>query len=383
MAKKVMNYPGFSLNDAIGFTRRLWQAEHRNRVPRKLVAERLGYKGLSGIALRKIGAMKAYGLLDGSGDAQQISSLAVKILEAPEGSKDRQEARDLAATKPPLFKDIREHFESRPSMENLRYYLINKGFSPSAAIKAAEAYLATMGVDDGGTSGYNEDEDEGDDGLPNIGDFVQWESQGVLQFKEPKRLREISEDGAWGFVEGSNTAAPMDELSVAEAPKGATLPPQPRTRVNEGHKQHPPGTEKLGYRHDVFSSDDGDITISWPASIDSTTFADVKLWLDMMKRKIGRSVAASYSNLRNRTMQEYLERKEAIDVSGCEKNADGDYILPEELQPRAGVTPKDYCDAKEELWIASIGRNKSTGQVLASATGRFCEDSAWECLWLR
>jgi hypothetical protein len=49
-----------------------------------------------------------------------------------------------------------------------------------------------------------------------IGDAVQWTSQGTDQFAEPRKIKSISEDGEYAFVEGSNTGIPVKELSVTE-----------------------------------------------------------------------------------------------------------------------------------------------------------------------
>jgi hypothetical protein len=43
----------------------------------------------------------------------------------------------------------------------------------------------------------------------------------------------------------------------------------------------------------------------------------------------------------------------------------------------------DYCDAKNERWIWSIGRRLSDGTVLASLTDEFYQNAEYECLWLR
>jgi hypothetical protein len=47
-----------------------------------------------------------------------------------------------------------------------------------------------------------------------IGDSVQWTSQGTDQFAEPRKIKSISEDGKYAFVEGSDTGIPVAELSV-------------------------------------------------------------------------------------------------------------------------------------------------------------------------
>ena len=49
-----------------------------------------------------------------------------------------------------------------------------------------------------------------------IGDNVQWTSQGVNQFTEPKVIKGFSDDGNYAFVEGSNTGIPVSELNKAE-----------------------------------------------------------------------------------------------------------------------------------------------------------------------
>jgi hypothetical protein len=50
----------------------------------------------------------------------------------------------------------------------------------------------------------------------NIGDLVQWTSGGVDQFEMPKRVRRVErhEGQEWAFVEGTETAVPVSELTV-------------------------------------------------------------------------------------------------------------------------------------------------------------------------
>lgn len=50
-----------------------------------------------------------------------------------------------------------------------------------------------------------------------IGDNVQWTSQGTDQFAKPRKIKSISEDGEYAFVEGSDTGIPIDEISVTKA----------------------------------------------------------------------------------------------------------------------------------------------------------------------
>ncbi len=86
--------------------------------------------------------------------------------------------------------------------------------------------------------------------------------------------------------------------------------------------------------------------------------------------------------MKNLHMRQELRSGEAFDVSGCRRTKEGDYILPRRMHPPKRKDPKNYCDAKLAAWIWSIGRNKRTGQVVASLSGRFYQRRGWECVWL-
>jgi hypothetical protein len=97
----------------------------------------------------------------------------------------------------------------------------------------------------------------------------------------------------------------------------------------------------------------------------------------------------------NLAMQRKLRAREAIDVSGCRRTATGDYILKEFRYDT------DYCDAKTEDWIWSVGKvlkplpsvmadgSRETlpaGTFLASTSARHYsagESDVIECVWLR
>lgn len=79
----------------------------------------------------------------------------------------------------------------------------------------------------------------------------------------------------------------------------------------------------------------------------------------------------------NISMQEKLERGEAIDISSCTQNAEGDYLLKD------FEDGKDYCDAKNECWIWSIGKHNVYKTILASTTTKFYQNPSYRCLFLR
>lgn len=82
-----------------------------------------------------------------------------------------------------------------------------------------------------------------------------------------------------------------------------------------------------------------------------------------------------YRNLR---MREKLNKGEAVDVS-VYPTYGGAFVLP------AGIFKEglDYCDAKNEKWIWSIGRRLCDGVILASYSDEFYRNNNFECIWLR
>lgn len=160
------NYPNMSLGPALEAIRAAYKAENRNKMSRTVLAKHLGYGSLNGRALGKIGAIRAYGLIDGSGDDLRVSDDAIIALMAPANSPERTQALSRLAHKPTLFQELLKEFpEHMPSLDNLKYSLIKRQFTPDAAEKAAKSYLATMNLVAGIPDAYSgADEDESDEG---------------------------------------------------------------------------------------------------------------------------------------------------------------------------------------------------------------------------
>jgi len=163
------NYPSMSLGPALEAVRPVYQSENRNKMARAVLAKHLGYSSLNGRALGKIGAVRAYGLIEGSGDDLRVSDDAVKALMAPAGSSERTGALARLASRPALFQDLNKEFpDTMPSLENIKYALVKRQFTADAAEKAAKSYLATMNLVSGIPDAYSApDEDDGaDEGDP-------------------------------------------------------------------------------------------------------------------------------------------------------------------------------------------------------------------------
>jgi hypothetical protein len=143
------------LGTALIATRKAFEKDNRNKMSKGALAKHLGHDSLSGPALGKLGALRAYGLIDGNGDELKITDDAVHALMAPEGSAERSAAMLKMATQPKLFQEIRKNFRTVPSAENLKFWLIKRQFASDAAEKAAKTYLATMRLVEGGAQAYD------------------------------------------------------------------------------------------------------------------------------------------------------------------------------------------------------------------------------------
>lgn len=81
--------------------------------------------------------------------------------------------------------------------------------------------------------------------------------------------------------------------------------------------------------------------------------------------------------MNNLVMERKIKNGKAIDVSKCERDGDGNYIL------ESFTEDIDYCDASTETRIWSIGEHVETGRILAATNVKFYQNPAYKCLWLR
>lgn len=224
------NYPSLDLGAALEAVRPVFEAENRNKFSRFVLAQHLGYSGLNGRALGKIGAVRAYGLIEGSGDDLRLSEDAISALMAPEGSLERQSSLERSAMQPPLFIELNQEFKGLPSENNLRFWLIKRHFTPEAAGRAAVNYLETMRLV-GRLKGES-------DALP-------------------------SEE----IVETQPALADMKSTSLSWMKGPATRP---------------------GVLQEVFNLQEGPVTLIFPASLSAESFRDLSDHLELFLRKAKR-----------------------------------------------------------------------------------------------
>jgi hypothetical protein len=122
----------------------VYDKEHTHPAPKAAVAEDLGYSGINGRALSIIGALRQYGILEGSSEALRVTEAAVAFFELEDGD-ERNEALRHMIFAPPFFATLRSQFgETLPSESTLRHHLIKEGFLPKAADEVIGVYRENL-----------------------------------------------------------------------------------------------------------------------------------------------------------------------------------------------------------------------------------------------
>lgn len=150
------NYPQLSLPDALRRAEEIHKKEGQNAASREVLAKLLGYGGLNGASAATLSAISKYGLLESVGDNElRVSDLALSILY-PDTDAEKTEAIARAATLPALFADIRDKWPGRPpGDENLKAYLIRRGFSQGSLENVIACYRETMSLVGETPAGYS------------------------------------------------------------------------------------------------------------------------------------------------------------------------------------------------------------------------------------
>lgn len=284
------SYPNMPLREAVELVGRIEQQYRSNPIDRMLAARLIGYTTLSGPANKTLAALASYGLLERAGKGEtRVTERARNILHAPTQDQRLTRIRE-AALEPELYRELRERFAgiAVPPEEGVINHLNRQGFNTNAVRPAARAFLATMSYleEISASESHGVDRPEVQNPLaPDpkfggaaVGDLIQWEGKGALRLEKPRRVRALSEDGAWVFVEQSETGIPMSEVIVEEKATHESKPPAlPLADV----------TPK-GMRKEVFALDEGDVTLIFPDSLSSTSFEDLEAYLQVFLRKAKR-----------------------------------------------------------------------------------------------
>lgn len=237
-ATRGISYPFIDLEQAIAQAQKFYAEERKSSVPVVSAFKHFGYSESSSGGRQTVSALLQFGLLEDEGRKEnrhvKLTNRALTILLAGSDSPDRVEALRECARMPKIYTELLTKYgEELPSDSTLTYYLRKeKDFNPKtvdAFIKDFRKSLSFAGGPIDTPNGKNADEAAGDASVE-IGDFVQWESNGVLQFPTPRKVvaKQEHEGRWWVQVDGSATGVPLDELTVVTRPAPApavVIPP--------------------------------------------------------------------------------------------------------------------------------------------------------------
>lgn len=116
--------------------------------------------------------------------------------------------------------------------------------------------------------------------------MVEIEIAGALVTPTPVKVRAVTDDQQWVFVEGSETGIEMDNVNVIERPVQTVVKAPPILPLADAK---PAAADvPVGFRSETFDADEGEIRITWPANLSLQSVEDMKDWLELLKRRIAR-----------------------------------------------------------------------------------------------
>jgi hypothetical protein len=264
------SYPSISLKTAMERLATLDEHFKRHPAPFAKAGLAWGMKVASSQSSSTLAALKSFGLVEYEGSGADlkvnVSADGRTYLRAQQENIKREVLRRVALKPKAIAKYWAEWGNPRPIDEVCLDELVLKAkFSQPGAQTFLKVYDSTVAYAGLASSDKVKDKDEvaedsspHDDGKAAVGDYVQWESDGVLQFEQPKRVRAIQEvDGSgWVFVEGSETGIPMNEVTIeqkgsAGKPSGVTPPTlSEEIRVSPSEREwlRGPLSKETGYR---------------------------------------------------------------------------------------------------------------------------------------
>ena len=133
-------FPFLPLEEALVFLKKLSavQTDPTTALTRAMILEALDYSSLHGSAIKTIGALRAYDLLEKAGDGVTISAAGRRLLEEST-SEERGALLQRAALSPLTFRMMwrRARHSSRGELKEL---LLERGFTEPGAKRASKIY---------------------------------------------------------------------------------------------------------------------------------------------------------------------------------------------------------------------------------------------------
>jgi hypothetical protein len=188
-----------------------------------------GYGAKSSGGDQTVGALRSYGLIERAGAGRvKLTDSARRYLK-DERSEVRTELRRQFAFQPKVMRELWGDWKANPPPDAAARSIlkVDRHFPDKAAEEVLRIYQANLGFvgaessDTLPSESAVSDDHEEEESAPiqvRIGDYVQWTSGGVDQFKSPRRVVGFF-DESHAQVFASNTGIPVSELIVVDPPE--------------------------------------------------------------------------------------------------------------------------------------------------------------------
>lgn len=288
------SYPYVDLEQGISLARKMYDFTKRAPAPLdSVIGDAWKYSATSSSGQKVLAALKAYGLVEDApgtnGKALKLTQRSIRILLDEEDSNGRRDEIRKAALSPKWYEFCWKTWGRDMPASMRSNLLIEHGFVDTTVDSFLRDYKKTItfaGLLADATFSGNEDRTDEGGAMPQIGDYVQWESQGVLRMPEARRLVRLEDD--YGFVEGSPTGIPTSQLIPSEPPEPKRAE-SPNVFIPAISKSAVQGETKM--QTETFALPDG-VTgqLQWPSSLSVEAYEDFVYQLEGLKRRVNRAV---------------------------------------------------------------------------------------------
>jgi len=301
-------YPSFSVQKALEQIKALYEQEKEYAAPFASALKAWGYGAKSSGGRQTLATMKYYGLVDitGEGDARRIkvSEMALKILRDPrEDDTEKRQMIHRVAMNPAAHKLLAEEYPTGLASDGtVQYFLMESGFNEQAARELLEEFKETASfislydpqkpLDKVAEKGDSEAADE----LPpaiSVGDKVQVTVAGTDLYADGATVLGFSDDGTWVFIDKSDSAAKLEEVTLIEAAAPRVLA-QERPQV-PAHLLSSKGLdEKLreGWQEERLLDDKGgEIFLRYEGEVSAERYEFIRDYLDFKLSRLKSSLS--------------------------------------------------------------------------------------------
>lgn len=290
------SFPFISLREAIKRLQAFEATFGRHPAPGAKVGLAWGMKDKSSQAYQILAALKAFGLVNYEGSGPQLKAMLTD--DARTYLRAQQEALKLEVVKrlalhPKQFQKFWGIWgaDRPPDPVCLDQLILQHAFTDSAANTFLRVYDDTIAFAGLSNSDSVVDDDAEEDVRPlefQVGDLVNWESAGQVQWRTPRKIVAVDEkDGQFFYkveAPGENGIQigwiPVEQAIHHQGASGGTPFTPPPADAKREDIAPVPGTRKA-----VFPVTGGDVTLTFPEGMSKDSLDELGQYLDIFLKK--------------------------------------------------------------------------------------------------